>query len=1048
MATHVSGQWPLEIHHSSPRDRLLLEIDAVVDELGELVSWSFTARREQARGGALVLGELSPNGAVSLRHIFDNKVQLHGELRVHPGFEATVISADVRFGFGHVAQQFFQGALLDVPKSPPRPPSPDPDQDPAPELDPALGPDLDPALGADLDPALGPDLDPELGPELDPLDEPRREPAAALPAGAAAGNGAASPDSLPPPGLLTSPRRGSRAREEGDLFPYTYVHGWAEPSASELALGFAFYPHPLEAAPSGALVQELAALHRSGDPAARDRMQELAARYLDGPLVDDPRFARYPQAHALLAGAGSHPPAPRRAAIFACLGLSADAVAAELQRPEHVAAVAELWQRYFAALMAPRRCGAGPQRPERIARLLVMEHALGQLAARPEDSLDAAALRALAEASLVLPAGLFPLPPANRASPPLVAAPLLSPPVISPSATARPGGSVAPYALGQLLVVRYRLRGYQLGELAFVESLRAGERRESTRRQRERTVERTERDRHDEEAQQRDDVMATTSLRREVLGTLADAIATTTYHDVGTSYGPLTTATLNGGWSVEPNPAGPPGQEELTGFARQVLGQALHRLAHRVTEGRGVSALRDCEERVTSLVDNSQGAHHRRAVYRWLDELYSARVLDCGARLLVEIVVPAPAARLIRETRGPGAPGAPLGADGAPPIAPVALGIESFEDLGRHNFAALLARYPGESLELPPPRRRTLSVALQSGEARAVELPEGYVATAATLAYAASGALRGVVGGQAFELQASGAGVERFTLADQEEGSLQVVVQLEAPASPPAPDGPPRAAPLLSLEVAAVPSARAMDGWRLRLYQALTRSYAAQCQAWQRARLAEAEAGQARPRWSPRATERRELQRGALAQLLAHQHELAELASDSGGQRPELGQALPPPVTLRFLQEVLEWREMTYAFLGDHPDGAPGGMSEARTHGPAALAERLGGDERFRDFLGAAYARLLVPVTVTHAPALLRFLSSGEVPPPCDRSAAVHERDVALLHALRRASHDRGGSASPRVVRELPPLRVPTRQAVLTDGDLPSLGLAAEGGSP
>lgn len=1037
MATHVSGQWPLELHHSSPRDRLILEIDAVVDELGELVSWSFTARQELARGGALVLGELSPSGAVALRHTFDNKVQLHGELRVHPGFEATVISADVRFGFGHVAPQFFQGALLDVPKSPPRPPAPEPDPDPEADPDPDLDADPGPDLDADAE------LDP--GSDLDPLDEPCRQPTAASPCAGGL------PEPWPPPGLPASARRGSLAREEGDLFPYTYVHGWAEPSAGELALGFAFYPHPLEAAPSGALVQELAALHRSGDPAARDRMQELAARYLDGPLVDDPRFARYPQAHALLAGAGRHTPAQRRAAIFACLELPADAAGAALRCPEHVAAVAELWQRYFAALMAPRRCGAGPQRPERIARLLVVEHALGQLVERTGEALDGAALRALAEAALVLPAGLFPLPPTDRSSPPVTSPPLISPPA------AESAGGVAPYALGQLLVVRYRLRGYELGELAFVESLRAGERRESTRRQRERTVERTERTRHDEAAQQQDEVTATTSLRREVLGTLADTIATTTYHDFGTSYGPPTTATLNGSWSVEHKPAGPPGQEELTGFARQVLGQALHRLAHRVAEGRGASALRDCEERVTSFVDNSQGAHHRRAVYRWLDEVYSARVLDCGARLLVEIVVPAPAARLIRETRAPRALGAPLGAslgaEAAPPIAPVALGIESFEDLGRHNFAALLARYPGESLELPPPPRRTVSVALQSGEARAVELPEGYVATAATLAYAASGALRGVIGGQAFQLQASGAGVERLALAGQEEGSLQVVVQLEAPASPPGPDAPPRSAPLLSLEVTAVPSARAMDGWRLRLYQALIRSYAAQCQAWQRARHAEAEAGASRPRWSPRAVERRELQRGALAQLLAHQHALAgdlgdQLAGAPGAARPDLGHPLPPPQTLRFLQEVFEWREMTYAFLGDHPDGAPGELSGSRTSGPAALAERLGGDERFHDFLGAAYARLLVPVTVAHAPALLRFLSSGEVPPLRDRSAAVYERDVALLHALRRAIDERAGSASPRVVRELPPLRVPTRQAVLTDGDVPSLGLGAAGASP
>jgi hypothetical protein len=928
----VHQRWRRDVSGVGARDWLLLELELLLDDAGAVDSWSLRARLELAGGKPYVREGLSSYGSVALAHTFGNRFGLSGDLRVDLTGDAILIWAELQYGYAGLPPQIFLGVLAEFPLVPPRRPPPSDGDDEACAAEPPAGDGGDPRL-----PIIAPlPAEPGAEPSWDPFTDP----------------------SFDPSGDAGREVEGQRDADV-DLFPYTYMRGWPEPAREQIDRRFSFYPYPIDGAPTGQLLQQLAAVRRQGRPDAREAMRELAVRHLDGELGDDAPFLdrvdglsapipSYPFVYALLAEPERGAPADRLAEIWRVLGMNAAQTASVLQSSSHQRDVARLWQSYLALVV---ELGFDRRGRARLGQVLVVEHALGWLTRASAAAPSQAELDALAAAVLVLPEEIFPLP-AEQSSPPMA-----SPP--EPLADREHPGAIVPYAIGELMMVKHALRGYALGELASVESIRAGERRELRRRQLDRTVEASVEARANDRSEERDDGSSSSSLTSEVLGTMADTITTTTYNGFGTSYGPPTTATLNGGWSVEQKPAGNPSKEDLTRFAGEVLSKTVRRISHRVAEVRSRSSLRDSEETATSVVDNARGAKNLRAVYRWLEQVYGARVVNYGHRLLVEMILEAPAAHFLRAERRPAC------LDQAPPISPEARNIASFEDITAQNFALLVSRYPSDELELPPP------------------------------------------------------------------------------------------------EIETDPTSRAVAAWQLRTFLAIHRSYAAQRLASERALAPDAicpsSTVEPRPRLSLRAIERRELKHGAIELLLAQlqQRQGGAAGPETGPLPSELERSRPR--YLRFFETVFEWREMTYAFLCER--AAAPSAAQPRDPSPAALARRFGDDLRFLEFLEASHARLLVPVTLEKAQALLFFLSSGALwdvaeptrssrrrhGGPCAPAPAplpVHAADVALVNELlsaARASHP----SHPRLVSELPSIRVPTSIAVLTDGDLPLLGAAS-----
>jgi hypothetical protein len=453
---------------------------------------------------------------------------------------------------------------------------------------------------------------------------------------------------------------------------------------------------PLAARP----VQALAGLRLAGGPEARGEMERAAVAYIASDAFVRPLDALpaaiqvYGELHRLASEAAGCDPGAVVAEIFAVLGMDAATAGAWLDSPAYIAELARVWQSWFALVI---ELGYDAPLRDALARVLVVDHLLRDLARRGDAPPTAAALVALARATLVLPGGIFPLPPAGTA-------PSLSPPSLSPP----DGGTrIAPYAIGDLQMVQQRLVGYALGDIARVESVMAGERRESIHRRKTSVSQSVARETTDET--RRKSTGRSLAVTSELSRAIADVLQTTSYIDNGlsVSYNTSTqpSTTLTGGWSVEtqPGPNGP-SQSEVTRAVRRVVERAADRVARRVIETRTTSRVESTEDEAISVLDNTAGGAPRRGIWRWLDEVYQATIVRYGNRLVFELLVADPAAGYATRE-------ADLPHDTYPPIPPP----ESFEHITRRGFPWLAARYPSEALVLPPPARRTVSGWARSG---------------------------------------------------------------------------------------------------------------------------------------------------------------------------------------------------------------------------------------------------------------------------------------------------------------------------------------------
>ncbi len=790
----------------------------------------------------------------------------------------------------------------------------------------------------------------------------------------------------------------------GELFPYVYMSHWPTPAPNELGLCFVHYPYPLDAPPSGALVQALARLRRAGEPGARGEMERAAVEYLgsegfvgqSGALPAS--FSAYGEIHRLAAEALGRDPDDVVADIFIILGMNGSAAGAWLDSLAYTEGLVQVWQSWFALVI---ELGHDARLRDALARVLVVDHLLRYLTERGDAAPAEATLVALAQATIVLPAGIFPLPPAD-------ASPGLSPP--------DGGGRIVPYAIGDLQMVQQRRVGYALGDIARVESVMAGERREAVHRKQTSVTETIARATTDDTG--RNNAACARAVTSELSRAIADVLQTTSYGDNGFSVtygtGNPPGTTLSGGWSVEtrPGPNGP-SQGEVMRSVRRVVDQAAERVARRVVTARITNRVESIEDQSTSVFDNTGGAAGRRGIWRWLDEVYEAVVVHYGNRLVFECLVAEPAAGYVQRD-------ADLPANAYPPIPPSALGIDSFEDITPRGFPVLAARYPSEALVLPPLPRRMVSGWARSGTPLTLTVPDGYTARSAIVAYVlppGGGTLevRGVVGSVSVELDATATGSSTLSLGG-EMGVVQVLLLTSGPlASPPAEPA------QVSVEITAQPSTAAMDAWRLRTYQAIQAAYTAQLDAWQGQRDAAGAAGSpaVQPRFGWRAIERRELTRGALNLLFQTSHErTGGTETPSGSPR---GLDIAEPRQLQFFERTFEWRELSYRFIqGGRRRGIP-----APTVGAV-------GDERFVEFLEADWAQLLVPVSPREAMAALYFLASGM---PWDGDAVwipAHEADVAVVNQLKKLH---AGPPELRRVGEPWEVVVPTTISVLQDGE-------------
>lgn len=205
---------------------------------------------------------------------------------------------------------------------------------------------------------------------------------------------------------------------DDDLLPHGEVR--TSPAVGAEALRFISYA-PAADLPGNTLYQALLAAR----PAGRVAMEALVLRYINGEGPWEPSFpgvtGELPalwHGYAEVATAAQQlcgQPERLRQRIFTLLDVETDEqVAALLASPAYRDATTAAWQSYFALTIVP---GYDKVLLSTLTRFLSAVHLLNHLyLSAPPSPPSAATLTALAHASIVLPAAIFPLPAAKDAA--------------------------------------------------------------------------------------------------------------------------------------------------------------------------------------------------------------------------------------------------------------------------------------------------------------------------------------------------------------------------------------------------------------------------------------------------------------------------------------------------------------------------------------------------------------------------------------------------------------------------------------------------------
>jgi hypothetical protein len=325
-----------------------------------------------------------------------------------------------------------------------------------------------------------------------------------------------------------------------------------------------------------------------------------------------------------------------------------------------------------------------------------------------------------AHATILLPDTIFPMPPFQDSKN------CESDEIVKPSIT--------PYAIGELHMVQYCLRGYQLGEVSHIENILKGECKEVTERQFMQLKESELLGQNLQDDKSAELENRTADFLNEVNRTLNPRITDMDIKDYETSYSD-STIVQKGGWTVtEKSVSGSDlhGFEDKEGFAKDVVSRTVSRISQKVNRTRMKSSLSESEEKVTHHFDNIGGESNILGVYRWLNKVYSLRTVNIGNRIVLELKVEKPAASFLKnecqchEIRL------------EKPISPAELGLKSYKNIseseGEGYYLDFLARYDIPELLSPPLQSKAVTVALESAKpfcTRSLEIPEGYEAETA-----------------------------------------------------------------------------------------------------------------------------------------------------------------------------------------------------------------------------------------------------------------------------------------------------------------------------
>jgi len=321
---------------------------------------------------------------------------------------------------------------------------------------------------------------------------------------------------------------------------------------------------------------------------------------------------------------------------------------------------------------------------------------------------------------------------------------------------------INPLGVAELQVMRKTLDRYEMTDIAHVENVLEGERRERTHRSLERSEEFVGTE--TETVKEKKRSLETTEqfeLETETSKTIEKERSIEAGVQISASYGPSVSMKSNLNYSQRTAKR----EKERTSerFAREITKKTVNRIKRRIKKKEWEKTIEEIEETNIHEIDNSDGDDHVIGIYRWLDKYFDAQVFNYGRRMLLEFIVPEPAAFYRYSRATDAAESVNMEKPTPPKISEAALDVvenpenpdpaeeENVDldtltdsetrslrptDLHGWNYTYYVQQYGAEAS--PPPRKYKVKTKIKATEAQKrgtmqkagdIEVPDDYVAT-------------------------------------------------------------------------------------------------------------------------------------------------------------------------------------------------------------------------------------------------------------------------------------------------------------------------------
>jgi len=613
--------------------------------------------------------------------------------------------------------------------------------------------------------------------------------------------------------------------------------------------------------------------------------------------------------------------------------------------------------------------------------------------------------------------------------------------IVVPAWFGRPADRLArPPLIADLKVVKLASPRYEPGGIVYVENVMAGEKRlREVRRVEELEVTQVE---EGEETTDRTDELTTTStsqLAQEVSRTLQEQESTEAGVNISAQYGPYVKVDANAKYGRQSS------RNEATRaaatFSNQVMKRASERVVERHLSRTTTRQLLRAEETNSHSFENPAKGPNAVGVYRSVETVQASWIENYGRRLMLELMLPEPAA-FVRwiETQPQATENGLRPEPQLPQVNGQPLVASAIDEA---NYLGLVSAVRAAGVAPPPPASVSLGKTFK-GEGdndlyvfhdSSLTVPTGYRATGWNASFALWGAgkpdgevtMIAVGGGQPTVL---GAGLARTAngALDMQQGSVVPVIVLGRG--------------LInfgaSVRVDCTRTDATLAKWRLDVYDAIVMAWRKDHDDWaaEKARIdsdsalaAVVELGVARSPEQNRVIERRELRRGVLTFLTGEPLDRGIFAGKAVSVDPATGPSINFDVSLEeadwiaFLEQGFEWQNMTWVHYPYYWADAGRWKTDALRADP---------DAWWNAFITAGSTRVVVPVRPGFEAAICLYLATGII---WDGGDAPTFGDPTYVGVADELAESLGAGGPPALGRhDLDPVRLPTSLVWLQPG--------------